>query len=47
MIVWNIEKDEEIANVSTDQPYYIVSGPNSKYGFLMYGNLYMNLDNCL
>lgn len=31
-------------NFSTNKGFHVVYGPGSEIGYLMYGNLYMNLD---
>lgn len=44
MISWNLTKNEEIRNFSTDQEFFLVNGANTKAGFLMNGHTYANFD---
>lgn len=45
ILVWDLVNDEEIFNYSTkSQNYFLTNGANSKIGYLMVDDVYINLD---
>jgi len=46
-IVWDVEKDEEVSNLSYNNFIKYINGPSSKAGYLILNDCYVNLDNGL
>lgn len=45
ILVWDLVNDEEIFNYSTkSQNYFLINGANSRIGYLMVDDVYINLD---
>jgi hypothetical protein len=44
ILVWDMNKNEEVSNISTNEVYYIIHGKNTKTAFLLMGENYANLD---
>ena len=44
LIVWNIEENREVYNFSTSKYWFFMNGPQSKAGFILNGDTYVNLD---
>lgn len=44
LLVWDIEKNREVSNFSTDKTWYYMYGHNSQAGYILNGDTYVNLD---
>ena len=44
LIVWNIDENKEVSNYSTSKKWMFINGPKNKAGFILTGDVYLNLD---
>ena len=47
LIIWNVEENKEVLNWSIINQCIFAIGPNSKAGYILNDDVYINLDTCL